>query len=186
MVGSSKIFTPQSKYSAPLMALFVSPAAIKFTVMWLLMSVFFLSAERIESTDATEGTRWGIPSEWDPLLSETPSAGDRNPLWFSTLVKVNTPPPPVPSLHISQPRYDQLTGFSAQNGALFRSQPTRCLFIQQFLLLLLLLLFVLSLVWTFSKGDSAAECESLKPSSVLTSALMKVDHHLIIFFSFAI
>lgn len=57
MVGSSKIFTPQSKYSAPLMALFVSPAAIKFTVMWLLMSVFFLSAERTESTDATEGTR---------------------------------------------------------------------------------------------------------------------------------
>lgn len=39
------------------MGLFVSPAAIKFTVMWLLMSVFFLSAERIESTDATEGTR---------------------------------------------------------------------------------------------------------------------------------
>lgn len=48
------------------MGLFVSPAAIKFTVMWLLMSVFFLSMEKIESTDATEGTWRGIPCEWDP------------------------------------------------------------------------------------------------------------------------
>lgn len=42
--------------SRPIDGLFVSPAAIKFTVMWLLMSVFLLSAERIESTDATEDT----------------------------------------------------------------------------------------------------------------------------------
>lgn len=94
MVGCSKIFTPQSKYSIHWWGLFVSPAAIKFTVMWLLMSVFFLSTEKIESTDATEGTQRGIPCEWDPCCRD-PLSGDRNPLWFCTLVKVNTPLPPL-------------------------------------------------------------------------------------------
>lgn len=85
------------------MELFVSPAAIKFTVMWLLMSVFFLSMEKIESTDATEGTWTGIPCEWDPCCWD-PLTGDRNSLWFCTLVKVNTssPPPPLASIYHSR------------------------------------------------------------------------------------
>lgn len=129
------------------MGLFVSPAPIKFTVMWLLMSVFFLSMEKIESTDATEGTGEEFPVNGTPV-AETPSVVTGTPFDFAPLWKLIPPSPPhLHSLHISQPCYDRPC-FTAQNGALFRSQPTRCLLIQGFLL------FVFNPVWTLSKGDA--------------------------------
>lgn len=66
------------------MELFVSLAAIKFTVMWLLMSVFILSMEKIESTDATEGTGEEFPVNRTPVV-ETPSAAAGTPFDFAPL-----------------------------------------------------------------------------------------------------
>lgn len=76
------------------MGLFVSPAAIKFTVMWLLMSVFFLSMEKIESTDATEGIGEEFPVNGTPVV-ETPSVVTGTPFDFAPLWKLiplSTPP----------------------------------------------------------------------------------------------
>ncbi len=64
--------------------LFVSPAAIKFTVMWLLMSVFFLSVKKTESTDATEGTGEEFPMNGTPVV-ETPSVVTGTPFDFAPL-----------------------------------------------------------------------------------------------------
>lgn len=132
------------------MELFVSLAAIKFTAMWLLMSVFILSMEKIESTDATEGTGEEFPVNRTPVV-ETPSAAAGTPFDFSPLWKLIPPSPPysATSLHISQPHYDR-PRFTAQNGALFKGQPTRCLLIQGFLP------FVFNPVWTFSSWDAKA------------------------------
>lgn len=130
------------------MGQFVSPSAIKFTVMWL-FNECFLSLNGEDWVNRCNKENWrGIPCEWDPCCRD-PLSGDRNSLWFCTLVKVNTHPPPPLSHHISQPCYDQ-PSFTAQNGALFRGQPTRCLLIQGFLF------FAFNPVWTFPKGDVRA------------------------------
>lgn len=73
---------------------FVSPSAIKFTVMWLLMSVFFLSMERIESTDATEGTGEEFPVNGTPV-AETPSVVTGTPFDFAPLWKLIPLSPPA-------------------------------------------------------------------------------------------
>lgn len=80
------------------MGLFVSPAAIKFTVMWLLMSVFFLSMEKIESTDATEGTGEEFPVNGTPV-AETPSVVTGTPFDFAPLWKFIPPPSPTSIYH---------------------------------------------------------------------------------------
>lgn len=66
------------------MGLFVSLSAIKFTVMWPLMGVFFLSMEKIESTDATEGTGEEFPVNGTPV-AETPSVVTETPFDFAPL-----------------------------------------------------------------------------------------------------
>lgn len=83
------------------MGLFVSPAAIKFTVMWLLMSVFFSLSGEDWVNRCNRGHWRGIPCEWDPCWWD-PLSGDRNSLWFCTLVKVNTPPPSPASIYHSR------------------------------------------------------------------------------------
>lgn len=132
------------------MELFVSPAAIKFTVMWLLMSVFIPSMEKTESTDATQGSGEEFPVNRTPV-AETPSAVagtpfDSAPLW--KLIPLPTPQPHKPSIYHSHVTIRPC--FSAQNGALFKGQPTRCLLIQGFLP------FVFNPVWTFSSWDAKA------------------------------
>lgn len=66
------------------MGLFVSPSPIKFTVVWFLMSVFFLTMEKIESTDATEGTGEEFPVNGTPVV-ETPSVVTGTPFDFAPL-----------------------------------------------------------------------------------------------------
>lgn len=85
------------------MGLFVSPAAIKFTVMWLLMSVFFLSMEKIESTDATEGTGEEFPVNGTPVV-ETPSVVTGTPFDFAPLWKLIplSPPPSTAFIYHSR------------------------------------------------------------------------------------
>ena len=131
---------PQGKISHQLFdgVVWVSPA-IKFTVMWLLMTVFSLRGG-IESTDeSTEGTGEEFPVNGTPV-AQTPPGGDRNSLWFCTFVKVNTrapplpPPPPLsPTASIYHSRVT-MACFTTQNGPLFNGQSTRCLPIQGFLL----------------------------------------------------
>lgn len=66
------------------MWLFVSPSAIKFTIMWLLMTVFFPSIEKIESTDATEGRAERFLVNGTPV-AETPSVVTGTPFDFAPL-----------------------------------------------------------------------------------------------------
>lgn len=57
----------------------------------------FLSLSGEDWVNRCNRGHWrGIPSEWDPCCWD-PLSGDRNSLWFCTLVKVNTPlhPPPL-------------------------------------------------------------------------------------------
>lgn len=68
----------------PLMGLLVAPAAIKFTVMWLLMSVFFLTMAKIESTDAAHGTGEEFPVNGTPVV-QTPSVVTGTPFDFAPL-----------------------------------------------------------------------------------------------------
>lgn len=66
------------------MGLFVAPAAIKFTVMWLLMSVFFLTMAKIESTDAAQATGEEFPVNGTPVV-QTPSVVTGTPFDFAPL-----------------------------------------------------------------------------------------------------
>lgn len=149
MVGCSKTFTPQSKYSSHWWGFLSRLLQSSSQSCGFLMSVFFPSMEKIESTDATGSTGEEFSVNGTPV-EETPSVVTGTPFDFAPLWKlIPLPPTPVLSLHISQPCYDQ-PSFTAQNGALFRGQPTRCLLIQGFLF------FVFNPVWTFSKGDARA------------------------------
>ena len=82
-----KGFHTSEQILIPLTGLFVSPAPIKFTVVWFLMSVFFLSMEKIESTDATEGTGEEFPVNGTPV-AETPSVVTGTPFDFAPLWKL--------------------------------------------------------------------------------------------------
>lgn len=107
------------------MGQFVSPAAIKFTVVWFLMSVFFLSMEKIESTDATEGTGEEFPVNGTPVV-ETPSVVTGTPFDFAPLWKLIPLPPSAPSLHISQPCYDRPAFWLRMGLYLEAGQPDVC------------------------------------------------------------
>lgn len=66
------------------MGMFVAPAAIKFTVMWLLTSVFFLTMAEIESTDAAHGGGEEFPVKGTPVV-QTPSVVTGTPFDFAPL-----------------------------------------------------------------------------------------------------
>lgn len=83
MVGFQR-FSHLKVNSQSVEELFVSPAAIKFTVMWLLMSVFFLCMGKIESTDAAEDTGEEFPLNGTPVV-ETPSVVTGTPFDFAPL-----------------------------------------------------------------------------------------------------
>lgn len=135
------------------MGLFVSPGAIKFTVMWLLMSVFFLSMGKIESTDAAEDTGEEFPLNGTPVV-ETPSVVTGTPFDFAPLWKLILlrPPPPTPTqppditavLRSVQLYYPEW-GFIQRSANQMSAHPR-----------------VSSLcfnpVWTFYKGDAKAMC----------------------------
>lgn len=55
----------------------------------------FLSLNGEDWVNRCNRGHWiGIPCEWDPCCWD-PLSGDRNSFWFCTLVKVNTPSPPL-------------------------------------------------------------------------------------------
>lgn len=148
MVGCSKIFTPQSKYSS--IDGTVCLACCNQVHSHVAFNECFLSLNGEDWVNRCDRGHLDRNSLWmGPLLSRTPFSGDRNSLWFCTLVKVNTPSPP-PSLASIYHSRVTIGPALLQNGALFRGQPTRCLLIQGFLL------FVFNPVWTFSKGDAEA------------------------------
>ena len=73
----------------PLMGLLSRPpAAIKFTVMWLLMSVFFLTMAKTESTDESTDVAHGTGAEFPvngPPVVQAPSVVTGTPFDFAPL-----------------------------------------------------------------------------------------------------
>lgn len=142
MVGCSKVFTPQSKYSSHWCGCLSRLLQSSSQSCGFLMSVFFLSIEKIESTDATESTGEEFPVNGTPV-AETPSVVTGTPFDFAPLWKLI----PLSPLSPASIYHSRVTiSFTAQNGALFRGQPTRCRLIQGFRF------FVFNPVWTFFNG----------------------------------